>query len=136
MFIINEKKKEIHVTRGDIGSVEVLADISDDPEIEKLYVFQPGDVVRFKVFDRKNVDNIQIKKDVIVSEETEVVNIPLTKENTKIGGLINKPVKYWYEIELNPDTNPQSIVCYDEKIEGQDGTGEKLFILYPEGDEE
>lgn len=129
MFKIDKKTNTFHVTRGDIGAFEVVANISDDPEIEELYIFQPNDVVRFKVFERKNVDNIKLKKDVVVTEPTEVVNISLTKENTKIGDLINKPVTYWYEIELNPDTNPQTIICYDE-------LGEKSFIIYPEGDEE
>ena len=60
MFKINEAKKEFHVTRGDIGAFEVVADISDDPEVEVLYVFQPDDIVRFRVFERKNCDNIKL----------------------------------------------------------------------------
>ena len=43
-----------------------------------------------------------------------------------IGEVINKPTNYWYEIELNPNTQPQTIIGYDED-------GEKLFVLYPEG---
>lgn len=129
MFKIDKKTKTIHVTRGDIGAIEVDINTSEDPEVHMPYVFQPGDVVRFKVFEQKNVGNIKIKKDVTVAEPTELVTISLTKNDTKIDGLINKSVKYWYEIELNPDTNPQTVVCYDD-------TGEKLFILYPEGDDE
>ena len=68
-------------------------------------------------------------KDTLVEEETTTVNISLNSEDTKIGNLVNKPTKYWYEIELNPDTNPQTIVGYDLE-------GEKIFMLYPEGDEE
>jgi hypothetical protein len=50
----------------------------------------------------------------------------LSKEDTKIGKKVNKPVDYWYEVELNPDTYPQTIVGYDED-------GAKIFKLYPEG---
>ena len=60
--------------------------------------------------------------------EAESVTINLTKEDTKIAEIINKPVDYWYEIEMNPDTEPQTIIGYDED-------GEKIFRLYPEGSE-
>ena len=68
------------------------------------------------------------KKVTEVTEETTTVNISLESDDTKIGNLVNKPTKYWYEIELNPDTTPQTIVGYDLD-------GEKIFMLYPEGDD-
>lgn len=114
------KNKEIHLTRGDIASIQVQANDN--------YVFKVGDVLRFKVIKKKDCGCIEVQKDVIVEEETTSVNIDLTSADTKIGELINKPSTYWYEIELNPDTNPQTIVGYDED-------GEKLFILYPEGED-
>lgn len=121
MFKIKDKK--IHLTRGDIACIEVKIKSDDDTD----YIFKIGDVVRFKVIKKRDCGCIEIQKDVIVDEETTSVNIFLSSEETKIGEMINKPATYWYEIELNPDTNPQTIVGYDED-------GEKIFILYPEGE--
>ena len=73
-------------------------------------------------------ESLEIQKDIKVTEETKHIDIELTKENTKIGEVINKPIEYWYEIELNPDTKPQTVIGYDE-------TGEKIFVLYPEGND-
>lgn len=123
MFKI-DSKKYIHITRGDAASIEIHT-TNDDGSI---YEFQVGDVVRFKVFKRKDCGCVEIQKDVVVDEVSQAAVIELTKEDTKIGDLINKPSKYWYEVELNPETKPQTIIGYDED-------GEKLFILYPEGDE-
>lgn len=116
------KDKTICVTRGDIANFEVFANLEED----KPYVFNKGDVVRFQVFEKKKCSSIQIKKDFGVEEEAEAVTIYLTSEDTRIGEIINKPVEYWYEIVVNPDTAPQTIVGYDD-------IGEKIFRLYPEG---
>lgn len=121
MFII-DADMTVHITRGDIGVIEVSANKSDT----ELYIFQPGDIVRLKVFVKKQHDNIVLTKDVTVEEETDKVTINLFKSDTEIGGTINKPVDYWYEVELNPDTTSQTIVGYDKN-------GPKIFKLYPEG---
>lgn len=92
----------------------------------QLHKFKPEDIVRFKVFKAKDCGCVEIQKDFKVTEETTKVKITLEKGETKIGDVINKPTKYWYEIELNPDTKPQTVIGYDQD-------GEKLFILYPEG---
>lgn len=120
MFVI--KDKVIHLTRGDIATIEVAVKNSDETD----YVFNPGDVVRLRVMKSGKCDHIEIQKDVTVTKRATSVNINLTSADTKIGDYIHKPVTYWYEIELNPDTNPQTIIGYDEK-------GAKTFILYPEG---
>lgn len=112
----------IKVTRGDIGVVPVGAKNGDGTD----YVFKAGDILRLKVFKNKDCGCVEIQKDVTVESETTEVNIPLIKEDTKIGELISKLVTYWYEVELNPDTDPQTIIGYDDD-------GAKLFILYPEG---
>lgn len=117
------KNKTIHLTRGDIACIEVKVKSGDDTD----YIFKVGDVVRFKVIKKRDCGCVEVQKDVIVDEETTSVSIFLSSEETKIGEMINKPATYWYEIELNPDTKPQTIVGYDED-------GEKLFILYPEGE--
>jgi hypothetical protein len=111
----------IKVTRGDIGVVPVSAKNGDTD-----YTFQVGEIVRFKVFKNKDCGCVELQKDVAVETETTEVVIPLVKEDTKIGELISKPVTYWYEVELNPDTDPQTIIGYDDE-------GAKLFVLYPEG---
>ncbi len=113
----------IKATRGDIGAINITTKNEDGTE----YTFKAGDIVRFKVFKSKDCSCVELQKDTIVSEETTEVRINLTKEDTKIGELISKPVIYWYEVELNPETNPQTIIGYDD-IEGA-----KLFMLYPEG---
>lgn len=115
----------IHVTRGDIGSIDLSVKTS---ETEKL-MFVAGDIIRFKVFQKKRPDKVIIQKDIKVVEDTTVVVIRLSGDETKIGELISKPVDYWYEIERNPDTAPQTIVAYDR------ATGPKIFRLYPEGGE-
>ena len=112
----------IKLTRGDIASLGITAQNEDGTD----YVFQSGEVVRFKVFERKNHNSIKIQKDIIVAEETTIVQIDLDKNETKLDEIINKSKEYWYEIELNPDTAPQTIIGYDDD-------GAKLFILYPEG---
>jgi hypothetical protein len=80
------------------------------------------------VFEKKGCDCVVLQKDVKVTEDTTTVSITLEKNETKIGTLINKPKDYWYEIELNPETAPQTIIGYDEE-------GAKLFKLFPEGRE-
>lgn len=126
--------KEMHLTRGDIANFNVNANTKVKSEetgedIKAPYIFQPNDVIRLRVMKKGNVSQIFLKKDVIVEEETAVVNIFLTGDETTFGDLISKPTKYWYEIELNPDTDPQTIIGYDEE------TGPKILVLYPEGDE-
>lgn len=114
----------ILLTRGDTAVIPVTAVVDE----ESNYVFQLGDVLRFKVFEKKNCDNVVLEVNFPVEEETELVNLVLTEQHTTIGGTINKPVDYWYEVELNPYTNPQTIVGYDDD-------GPKIFRIYPEGKE-
>jgi hypothetical protein len=123
MFKINEDKS-IYLTRGDIADIKVSATKPDGEQ----YTFLVGDVVRFKVFKRRDCGCVEIQKDTVVTEETQEVTIYLEKKDTKIGEIISKPTNYWYEVELNPDTAPQTIIGYDED-------GEKIFRLFPEGSE-
>lgn len=125
MFKINSISKQISLTRGDIAEIEISALNEDGTN----YNFKVGDIVRFKVFKRKDCNCVVLQKDVEVLTAGSKVDISLTSEETKIGGLINKPVKYWYEVELNPETNPQTIIGYDFD-------GEKIFMLFLEGSEE
>lgn len=121
MFIIL-KDKTICLTRGDAASITITANQQD----EQPYTFRVGDVVRFRVFKRKDCACVVIQKDVAVTEPVESVTVSLTKADTSIGDIISKPTDYWYEVELNPDSQPQTIIGYDED-------GAKVFRLYPEG---
>jgi hypothetical protein len=121
MFVILADKT-ICITRGDIANFDVFAKLKDG----KLYKFHAGDVVRFQVFKKKDCSAVVIKKDFAVEAEAESVNIYLGTEDTRFGEVIHKPVDYWYEVIVNPDTAPQTIIGYDEE-------GEKIYRIYPEG---
>lgn len=123
MFVINSDKS-IYITRGDIASIEITASDTDNND----YIFKNGDIVRFKIFEKGHCDKILLQKDAIVTDSSTIVRISLASSDTRIGELINKPKDYWYEVELNPDTAPQTIICYDEN-------GPKIFRLFPEGDD-
>ncbi len=123
MFVI-KNDKSIHLTRGDIASVIVSANTQDGEE----YTFQTGDVVRLKVVARNDYSTTVLEKSVSVESPGTSVTISLTNDDTTIGDVINKPVDYWYEIELNPETQPQTIIGHDE-------SGARIFRLYPEGKE-
>lgn len=120
MFVVNEDAS-IYCTRGDAGGFGVQATFKGEP-----YTFRAGDVVRLKVFGKKDCENVVLEKSVTVLEDTTQVEVALYSEDTKFGDVISKPVDYWYEVELNPDTKPQTIIGYDEE-------GAKIFKLFPEG---
>ena len=122
MFTLNEDLS-IYATRGDIVFFTVSAEDNGKP-----YKFQAGDVVRIKVFGKKNTEDVVLQKDFPVIDITEKVEIFLTKEDMKIGDVISKPKDYWYEVVLNDDTVPQTIIGYDDD-------GAKVFKLFPEGDD-
>lgn len=120
MFKVNEDLS-IYATRGDVVFFGVSAD-----DYGETYIFKPGDIVRISIFEKKGCHCVLLQKDFTVDEATDTVDITLTKQDTKIGETISKPKDYWYEIELNPDTFPQTIIGYDED-------GAKIFRLFPEG---
>jgi hypothetical protein len=122
MFVLNDDLS-IEVNRGDIVFFSVMA-----VDGEFTYEFQPGDIVRMAIYGRKDAENCVMQKDFPVIEATDNVFIHLEEEDTKIGEIISKPKDYWYEIVLNPDTAPQTIIGYDED-------GAKIFKLYPESSE-
>lgn len=113
----------IYCTRGDVALLSVTAD-----ENGVNYIFQPGDVVRMKVFEKKDCQCVVMQKDVIIEETTDKVDILLTGQETRICEVISKPKDFWYEVELNPGPNQQTIIGYDED-------GPKVFKMFPEGKE-
>lgn len=122
MFIINEDNS-IYATRGDVVFFAVKA---KDTDTKQIVNFAPGDILRIKIYGKKNAENVVLQKDFAVLEETDAVTIFLDGKDTKFGDVISKPVDYWYEVELNPDTYPQTIVGYNDD-------GAVLFKLFPEG---
>lgn len=119
MFTINDDLS-IYVTRGDVVYIKLTCSDGDGS-----YIFQNGDVVRISVCEKKNCENVLMQKDFYVTSETEFVELILDERDTKIGDSISKPTDYWYEVVLNPDTLPRTIIGYDEN-------GAKVFRLYPE----
>mgnify|MGYP004619568375 CR=1 FL=1 len=117
-----DEEKTIHLTRGDSATIVVTAQNDDGSN----YEFQKGDTLRLKVMSKKKVEEIVLTKDIIIDSNKESVEIELTSDETRIGDYINKPITYWYEVELNPDNNSTTIIGYDEN-------GPKQFKLYPEG---
>ena len=113
MFVQNEDHS-IYVTRGD--ECDILID----------HAFKSGDVVRFKVTRKKDCNTVMLQRDFTVSGNANSFTIHLEGKETKLGEVISKPTDFWYEVELNPDTDPNTIIGYDED-------GAKILRLYPEG---
>lgn len=108
----------IHCTRGDAGNIKFTVNNGE-------YKFAKNDVVTLKVYEKGNVDKVVLQKNVKITEVSTSVIIELTSLDTKIGNVINKPAKYWYEISINDE---HTVIGYDDE-------GTKEFILYPEGGE-
>lgn len=120
MFVVNEDLS-IYVTRGDACSFPVVA-----ADVGVGSVFPAGTVLRIKVTEKKNCANVVLQKDFPAWNETASINIVLNESDTKIGDTISKPKDYWYEIEMNPNSDPKTIIGYDED-------GARVFKLFPEG---
>ena len=123
--MLNIDGKNIDINRGNILplTINTKNDVNDIP-----YEFQVGDVVRFTVMEEDNVKNILLQKDFTVQEVTTDFQIMLTANEMKIGELSSEAVKYWYEIELAPDTDyTQTIIGYDLE------EGPAILTILPEG---
>ena len=121
MFLINEDNS-IYVNRGDILFFSVSAKDEDGTP----HLFIPGDLVRIKVYGKKAAKDVVLQRDFPVLTDTEEVAIYLSGKDTAIGDVISKPADYWYEVELNPLSAPQTIIGYGEE-------GACVFRLFPEG---
>ena len=110
----------IKINRGDVLNLTLNLTLDNGT----AYTFQPGDVIVFSLYNKGALNKEAILlKTITVSEERANLDITLTSEETKIGDLINKPVDYWYEIELN---NQYTVIGYDDD-------GAKILTLFPEG---
>lgn len=111
--------KVIHINRGDRLLIEFSIDNGDDK-----YAFKDVDKIKFSVYRKKELDKSPVlQKEFTPTAGATSVDIDVSGEDMKIGGMANKPIEYWYEIELNGDS---TIIGYDDE-------GAKRLILYPEG---
>lgn len=117
------EKNKILVNRGDFGIIDFRIPIDKETD----YTFEIGDVISFGVYPTNQYEkNPLIYKEITIEEDgVTSVQIVLESEDTRIGPIINKPVQYWYEIQLNKE---QTVLGYDKN-------GPKIFMLYPEGSE-
>lgn len=127
----------IHITRGDVttGEFNRLAVIfpiyNSATGKEEKYKFKLDDKITFTSVKKKGYTQKPIlqkeytPRQLGYTEETEVIEIPLTEEDTKKFPLLNKKATYWYEISLNNNTT----------ILGHDENGGKQIIVYPEADD-
>ena len=122
MFIIDEDGTTLKVTRGQSGTITFGA---ITPEGEP-YTFLVGDVVRLNVTKAGKENMVVMSVDSVVESDTDEVSISITSFDSKIGNAINKPVEYWYDIELNPDSSIAQMLL------GYDDDGPMIFKLYPE----
>lgn len=118
MFLIDATDNSIYVTRGDACGFNFSAQKG-----EQAHTFDPGDIIRFSVCEKKRCDSVVLQKDFPVEAPTEVVGIFLTSEETKIGNIASKPVEYWYEVELIKGTEHQTMIGYDND------SPKKFFVL-------
>ena len=119
MFAVHDDMT-IYATRGDVVYFSV-----EKKQGDAKYLFQPGDIVRIKICEKKNYAKVFLLKDFEVEEASTSVNIFLNKQEMKFGEIINKPTDYWYEVELNPDTYPDTFIGHNEN-------GPAIFKLFPE----
>lgn len=110
----------IKLNRGDTLNINLTIKKEDGTD----YSFEEGDKITFSLYNKGKLnEKAVLLKEVQATPGTTSINIYCNNEETKIGELINKPIDYWYEIELN---NEFTILGYDDE-------GAKLLKLFPEG---
>lgn len=118
------KGKNIEITRGNVLPIKVTA----GDEVNKTdYEFKAGDVLRFKIFDKTDVKNVLLQKDFIVEENTTEMTLLMTAKEMKIGELSNMSTDYWWEIDLNPDTD------FEQTVMGYEKDKPAVITILPEG---
>lgn len=119
--IIDERN--IEITRGNVLALTITAD-NEGTE----YQFSKDDIICFKIMEAKNVTNVILQKNFKVLNDTTEQDIEISADEMKIGNLSSKPVDYWYEIELNPETPyTRTIIGYSKE------EGAALLTILPEG---
>lgn len=121
MIKIDSETKEIKFTRGDYGIIAVSTVDKDGVK----YTFQDGDKIEFKIMEKNDVEKILFQKTFFANAGEDYIDVTFESEDTRFTDYIDKPKAFWYEITLNPDTQPQTIIGYEDSA--------KLFTLLPEG---
>ena len=111
----------LHLTRGDRCTFRAYL---IDAKTRERYLFPGGNWVSFVIVRKLGytLEEPLLRKKIYIPEDTDEVEFTLTEEDTKIGDMIDKKNKYWYNIVVNDDVT----------ILGSDDTGEKVIIIYPE----
>jgi hypothetical protein len=120
-----DTEKTIRITRGDTANLLIKYKFPNNTN----YEFQVGDIIYFRVMKKNKVKDVKLEKQFVVESEATSVTIHLDKEDTEFDKYENKPKTYWYEVEVQTSQSNNTIIGYDED-------GAKLFIIYPEGEDE
>lgn len=118
MFDI-DYNKNISVTWGDVGTIVLKARGEGK--------FPAGAVLRLTIHGRYKPFDVEVAKDITIEEETQVVQINLDVEDTSFCPREGVEQEFSYDITLNPDTAPQTLVGYELK------NGPKNFVILPKG---
>lgn len=118
MFSI-DNNKNISITWGDCGTIQLTA--RDNVE------FPAGSVLRLTVYGIQDPTEVTLQKDVTVAEASTTVAIDLLPEDTRFCDRSTVVQTYRYDITLNPDTAPQTLVGYEQQ------RGPKTFNVLPKG---
>ena len=120
MLRLDSDGTTLHLTRGDRCSFKVYA---REVKSQQLCYFPAGCYVTFAIVPRAGyTDGAVLRKTVDVLADTTEVEFNLDENDTKIGDMIDKKVKYWYNVVVNDDVT----------IIGSDEDGEKVIFIYPE----
>lgn len=111
----------LHLTRGDRGTFRCYV---IDRKTQERFIFPAGCWVSFIVVYKKGytLENPLLRKKIYIPSDTDEIEFTLTEKDTKIGEMIDKKQKYWYNIVVNDDVT----------ILGSDEEGEKVIVIYPE----
>ena len=122
-MIRKDAKGNIEITRGDYLPIT----LNTKDRFGQPYTFQVGDIIRISITKKSDCDEVVLRKDFTVTEPSKDFAIELLSEETRIGDVISKPVTYWYDVELNPDSpEAQTIIGYTVP------DGPKTITLTPE----
>ena len=94
------------------------------------YKFQEGDVIRFKILKKKDCNCVELQKDFEPVAGSTSIDIDLLASEMEIGDIISKPVEYWYEMLLNPDTEYEITLVGYKNV-----AGARTLTLMPKGGE-
>lgn len=123
--MLSIKGRNIQITRGDVLPITISANSEIDGS---AYEFQIDDIIRFKIMQKDRVEAVLLSKDFKITEVGTEQQITIPANDMKIGELKSKPIDYWYEIELNPDTEKTNTI---EGYDKEDGPA--IITILPEG---